>query len=113
MCHLFLSLTLSDAVSILNTDNRAIWSSSDQFFGLPIGCAGDDSLILASGHDSLIFAKVSSYCFHSLQVVFGFFGVAEIKINKSNSIMLIFYTCMVLFTGGKRCAVHPVADTDG
>ena len=93
MCHLFLSLTLSDAVSILNTDNHATWSSSDQFFGLPIGCSGDDSLILT---------KVSSHCFHSLQVVFGFFGLAEIKINKSNSTMLIFYTCVVLFTGGQE-----------
>ena len=68
-----MSLSLSDAVSRLNTDNHANCSSSDQFFGLPIGHAEDDSLI---------FANVSSYCFCSLHIVFDFLGFADINTKK-------------------------------
>ena len=74
MFHLFLSLSLSEAVSVLKTDNQASWSSSAQFLGLPIGRAGDDSFI---------FANISSYCCHSLHVIFVLLGFAKMRINQT------------------------------
>ena len=72
--HLFLSFIRSEAVSVLKTDNQASWSSSGQFLGLPIGRAGDVSLI---------FANISSYCLRSLDDVFVFLGFAEMKIKQT------------------------------